>query len=912
MPCPSETRLQAFVEGDLTPDEIADITRHLDTCPDCRTLIGLAQPVALDDDSTPDRVGRYVLRRVLGKGGMGIVYEAVDPDLHRIVALKVLRSGLEDTQKRLLAEAEAMAKLSHPNVVTIHDVGRTEDRIFIVMELVQGASLRSWLTLKRHSIDTIIDVFVQAAEGLVAAHQAGLVHRDFKPENVFIAEDGRVRVGDFGLAVPLGAEPAAGEGSSGYMAPEQREGRLVDARSDQYAFCVAMNEVVRATGHASPAWLSKALDRGRSSDPDARYPSMRALVDELRSGRSRVRNMRIGAAVVFCILVASAAWILHGGSRPIRCDEGRAEISMIWNAGAALRVEQAIRGTKSPLAEGTWRKAERALSGYANEWSEVHERACQQAAGKDDASGLLDRKLDCLSDRLGIFRAVVSRLEQADAPMLEQLPAMLQLLPPIGACEDTNQLAQLPAAPPAEKRAAVDAARAKLATTSATITAGRYEQGLDEAKDAWQSAKATGHFPIIAEAYLWLGIAHGRLGHTRECEEAFDQAVSAATAGRAQMLAVRAWIQLMHFVGLEGRRHDDGYRYADYARAALESMPGAAELEVERLAWLRAMLLDQRRYQDALDVSRQELALVQLRIQGSNHRLAIALDGRAGVLSGQCKARDAIEPQRHACEILESELGTPHPQLALCLGNLAGLHAKLGDHGEALALKRRALSMFTLLPGHPNHVAMARRNLVRSLTALNQLDEARRELEAASAISDSESARITIAVLRGELLHQEGKLNEATESFSIAVQETNGLAAARRLEPLLLLSEASLESGNLTQALDTAEQAVDAARSVFGNDDCQVAVPLRLKADALTALGRTDAALPTAERALASLAGSQLDPLVRARVEMSVARALPEDSRDRRRDLATSAITAARSRDPQWAESVERWIAQQP
>jgi tetratricopeptide (TPR) repeat protein len=252
-------------------------------------------------------------------------------------------------------------------------------------------------------------------------------------------------------------------------------------------------------------------------------------------------------------------------------------------------------------------------------------------------------------------------LRKADAPMLEQVPSMLHLLPRVSACEDARAIAQLAPPPSAEKAAAVDGTKKKIAAASATVAAGRYEQGLALADDAWQSANGASYLPVLAEAYLWVGIAHGRLGHARESEQALEQAASSASAGRAPELAVRAWIKLMHFVGFEGKRYDDGVRYAEYAKAALETMPDAFELEAERLSWSRAMLLDQRRYDDALVVSRQEVALVEVRF-GASHRLsAVAADRLAGVLAGQCKARDALEPQEKACAILEKELGTPHP-----------------------------------------------------------------------------------------------------------------------------------------------------------------------------------------------------------------------------------------------------------
>jgi tetratricopeptide (TPR) repeat protein/predicted Ser/Thr protein kinase len=904
------------VEGDLNAAEIARISEHLDGCDECRTLIGLVQPIALDDDHEADCVGRYVLRRVLGRGGMGVVYEAVDPDLQRVVALKVLRPGLEDVQQRLLGEAEAMAKLSHPNVVTIFDVGRTKDRVFIVMELVQGGSLRPWLARERQPLHAVLDVFTQAGEGLAAAHEAGLVHRDFKPENVFISDDRRVRVGDFGLAVSCGMATTAGEGSAGYMAPEQRNGQQVDARSDQYSFCVALGEAVKASKARAPRWLLNAVSRGTKENPSDRFPTMVALLAALQAGRRRARLWKIGVPTAVGVGAAIAGFVLwagHGGSpTPALCHVGDVSLTVVWSPEVAKRVERAFRESGSPIGEGTWRRTDRVLGQYAKDWESARRRICEEGSGVrgEDAVVLLDRKADCLSDRLGILRAVVAGLENADAPTLEKAPAMLQLLPRVSACEDINQIAQLAPPPPAEKRASVDAVRSKLAEASATIASGRYPAGLAGAKGAWEEANATGYFPVMAEAYLWVGIAHGRLGNTRESGEAFEQAVSAATAGQARAIAVRAWIELMHFVGFEGKRYDDGYRYAEYAKAALEAMPGAIELEVERLAWLRAMLLDQKRYEEALVASQQELTLVERRLEGSEHRLAVALDGRAGVLSGQCKARDALEPQERACEILEAQLGDPHPQLALCLGNLAGLHAKLGDHGRALPIKQRALSMFALLPGHPNHVGMAHRNMVRSLIALGRIEEAKAELQSAIPLSASPSAMVAVTVLRGEIHLREGKASAAIEDFSSAVDKTQSASASRQLEPLLLLAKANMALGRFVEAANISRRATQAARAAFGENSCQVAEPLRSEAEALIESGRPEQALPIAEAALLALAETQIDPLVRAHVEFAVARALPDTERKRARRLTKSAFEVS-LRDPgeaTFAAQLQRWL----
>ena len=240
------------------------------------------------DDSPPlallprgATLGRYVILERLGEGGMGVVYSTYDPELNRRVALKLVRRvpGRGSTeQARLLREGQALARLSHPNVVAVYDVGVHDDRVFVAMELVEGETLRAWVARASRTWREILGVFVQAGRGLAAAHAAGIIHRDFKPDNVLVGADGRVRVADFGLAheegAPLVATGVVGgevssEGASSmsltargslvgtprYMSPEQIGRESLDARTDQFAFCASLWEAL----HGSPPFGSEDL-----------------------------------------------------------------------------------------------------------------------------------------------------------------------------------------------------------------------------------------------------------------------------------------------------------------------------------------------------------------------------------------------------------------------------------------------------------------------------------------------------------------------------------------------------------------------------------------------------------------------------------------------------------------------------
>jgi serine/threonine protein kinase len=389
--CIAENTLAAYAEGQLDQDARGAIEGHLAECEDCRAVLGCAASAgrsrrhATVSSTAPAndagsgqlspgmRVGRYVIERLVGQGAMGSVYAAVDPDLERKVAVKILRAqGLSPTElhqmrARLLREAKAMARLSHPEVIVVHDVGTFDEQLFVAMEFVDGETLRQWRAARHRTCAEILAVYERAGRGLAAAHDAGLVHRDFKPDNVLIGHDGRVRVTDFGVARSMddaggkcvqsgvrgpGAPDAATEttltragtllGTPAYMAPEQLRGGAADARSDIFSFAVALYEALYgerpfagSTGHQllaaierggvrappvmsrAPSWVRRVLLHGLRAAPEERFASMRALLDALRARQARHRwHVRTSLGIASTLLVTFVAAAVYRGRSP--------------------------------------------------------------------------------------------------------------------------------------------------------------------------------------------------------------------------------------------------------------------------------------------------------------------------------------------------------------------------------------------------------------------------------------------------------------------------------------------------------------------------------------------------------------------------------------------------------------------
>jgi tRNA A-37 threonylcarbamoyl transferase component Bud32 len=358
--CVDDEALFALARGELGEGELANVEAHLRDCADCRAVLAEASR-SLDGDvgeaekRAPTHIGRYQIEELIGAGASGVVYRALDPKLQRTVAIKVLhpdRENAPELSERMLREAQAMARLSAPQVVAVYDAGIEDGAVYLVMEYVHGSTLAAWLRASPHSREEILQVFGEAGRGLFAAHEKGLAHLDFKPENVLVSAAGHARVTDFGLARDAATLPSADGldvqaivqlyaptrglvGTPAYIAPELFMGARATPGSDQFAFCVALFAALferhpfaagegitlaqlidRASTHAllsvqdlglreaRALRLYTVLARGLSADPAERYPDMGELLLALsRAASGRVRRNLIAAAVATLALL---------------------------------------------------------------------------------------------------------------------------------------------------------------------------------------------------------------------------------------------------------------------------------------------------------------------------------------------------------------------------------------------------------------------------------------------------------------------------------------------------------------------------------------------------------------------------------------------------------------------------------
>jgi tetratricopeptide (TPR) repeat protein/predicted Ser/Thr protein kinase len=713
-------------------------------------------------------IDRYRVLRELGRGGMGVTYLAYDETLDRKVAIKLVHPGVQGgmrAQLRLRREAQALARLAHPNIVHVYEVGTFQERVFIVMEFVRGQTLDAWLASGQRAWPEILEVFRQAGKGLRAAHAAGMVHRDFKPANVLVGDDDRVRVVDFGLArlseqldsIPdelatgsdldsMADEDGASSeldlsltrtgarlGTPAYMPPEQLAGRAVDVRSDQFSFCVSLYEAVygdrpfagndavtlqdsiergvvrRPHDSAVPTWVETAVMRGLAADPAARWPTMDALLGALARDPAQIwRRLLLGGALGLSLLSLGAALLaviaVERDARAKRCSGAADELDVVWNDERRQAVQRTILGTEVPYAADTWERTATALDRYAKEWKDASTDACEDTMVRvEQSEGVRYLRVLCLADRRRSMHALVETLTGVDATTITEASAAVSTLPRIGSCADMHYL-RARVAPPRDSELAsrVDALRGQLALAREKEDIGEYEAALALAQEVARLASEVEHPPLMAEAWLRVGSLHAELGAYAEAEAILRDAFFEARRAEHREVAGEAAARLVFVLGERLSRFEEARTWGQHAEIEIEAA-GVPELRALLLNNLGQVFLRQQRLAEAAEFHHQAVALTT-RVLGPEHPdVGRWLSNLALVAREQGHYEQAERDHRRALAITEKALGPGHPHVAALTYNLGTvLHAQ-GDREQAAAHFRSALAKMerTLDSGHP-------------------------------------------------------------------------------------------------------------------------------------------------------------------------------------------------------------------
>lgn len=637
-------------------------------------------------DRKPTRLSIWgcELSEVIGRGGMGTVYRAYDATLDRTLAIKLLSLPSVDPH-RLLAEAKAMARVSHPNVIRVHDAGLFEGHVFIVMEYIEGCSLRTWLTTPRRR-EQLLHKLVLAGRGLAAIHRGGLIHRDFKPGNILVGAGGEVKIIDFGIAISDARADESAAGTLAYMSPEQLRGLRLTPQSDQFSFCTTLFEAVTG-GHpftestaAStvqrillgelpptklPRWLRKTLARGLSKNPELRFPSMEAVVDALERGPVRRRRIfQVTGGLIAASTLALASF--SAGEVEDPCIDLREAALKSWGPDSLTAL---VQQHPSLASSPRWTKFLPRWQGFIDAWVDERVETCSAHQQRELTTASYAAINECLVLRQSQASLLVERVRRS-GEVDDKTIQTLEVLPAPARCREATEDASLLANEPLRLR--VFAVRKDLHEAKTYLSLGEFELALDITEGAHNRALALAYTPLIAEAKLARGAVSLELQHgdaTPLLEEAFQIATTNALPPIAQEAASR----LVFAFGEHQRKPNVAQVFGRWATNASSQYP--LDQEGQWLLHLNLGVAADRRgdyfearqqYADAINYSKGHRRAVTL------HNLAV-LDSAFGFTSS------GLKTLLTGLEQLRQDYGKSHSLDFDFLGTLANIHLDRGD-----------------------------------------------------------------------------------------------------------------------------------------------------------------------------------------------------------------------------------------
>ncbi|MGH1343360.1 MAG: protein kinase domain-containing protein [Nannocystales bacterium] len=922
-----ESRTPAALRGSGRPEAPDGVDRNL--------ALARLQERMLGVEPESVKIGRFIVLRKLGQGAMGIVYLAYDPKLDRKVALKLvdtssLGSEMGEAQVRLEREARAAAALGHPNVVTVYDVGHQGDDVFLAMEFVEGETLTQWMK-REHDWREIAALFVQIARGLNAAHEADLVHRDFKPDNVLMGADGRPRVADFGLARPTegwsvrdaakmlddgsssssralalrssDAMASTGEvcGTPAYMAPEQFVGVDVTGASDQFGFCASLYEALFGhrpfkgdsvtelavaviendrqplpSKHGVPKAVVQTVLQGLTPEADQRHASMGQLADRLEAAlRAQTRNRVLAGGALLAVLGvgfgAQAAVALD--EQP--CEAAHTDIDSVWSDARRDEVERSLADAALPSGPAA------RLDAFAAEWTEQRVESCEATRVSGEQSDqVLQLRTACLDRMRARLDAAADALTHA--PSADTLDALDGALPTLARCD---QVAELMVEASAYEVSGESSLIAEAQWTEASRLMARLALSSTKPPQHWQEdaqallkigtnnalASATAH------GHLWLGYAEQRKGNTEGARTHYAAGLPpAARTPDRRLLPVlllrRAEIDLESGdLAAAQAGADLGLALTDRVR----EQDAHRDLEVSFITTQAAIAYRGDDHERAMELTRGLLEGEPLAARTEEAVRSTLGSACRGVGDVEC----ALNNHTQALELIEGLPNVEPLEVAGRYANLGLLHADAHDGVKAVASLRRAAAIVENASG-PNHPMRG------------QL------------LSD-------IGGIEGHLL--DPKDGERDLLAGLAVHEHNhGNDGPQLVEALVDLNKTQLRLGKVQEATKHGEWALRIVDASFEGQHPRRADPRLPLADAYASTGRFEDAAALLREGLEILDTPKTHPMQRAEFQFALARALAPSDTEAAREMSETAVASIADFEPgkPLRDAIEGWRAE--
>jgi serine/threonine protein kinase/Tfp pilus assembly protein PilF len=974
----------ALFQRRCPPQELTIFEEHVDECPTCRRFlaeiaraeewtVGGAPTVASEEETGSglplqggDKLGRFEVDHILGQGGMGVVYAARDPELGRMVAIKLLHErarGQEHTE-RLRREARAMARVPHPNVAQVYEVGRHGEQIFLAMERIDGPTLRKWLRQEPRTWKEVVNVFLKAGQGLAAAHGEGLVHRDFKPDNVLIAQD-RVVVTDFGLvqshSPDASPEPepdreAEGDvegisltrtgailGTPAYMSPEQLESREIDARTDQFSFCVALFEALygkrpfpgstitslrNALQHGVlqvpentpkvPTEMHRILSRGLAYAPEDRFSTMEELLDRLRRALSPKRRWLPPAIALGAGLAATALFALGAGSNP---DASCPAPKSPWNS----QLESALvrRLSTNSVVPAMQNRLRDALVSHAESWSIAHVEACKDTRVRGHQSeSILDLRMACLRRQLRYFESHTAELTDSSSVNIDTAIAASLALASPQTCSNIDLLeSKASGLQTIELSEAERTLDRELAAIDTKMHLGEIKTALERIQALRPRLETSASPMLAAEAgYLRAQLLEDS-GELEDAKAAYDGVLPYASKAKDEALIARVWIRQLHLVGAEQKNHALARELERVAELAI-ARASDSELEPLFVSTMGVIAHSKGDYERAEELIRKALAGYR-ELPGDRHPQVLQLMHNLGeVLQRRGEYEAANEVLERVLTEREKLYGREHSSVASTTAQVAHYYLQKGDYAKALERYRQSLKIRrrTLGENSPN-VAASRTMVGIALSAMGRNAEARREHESALDIWQrrlgAKHAMVATAYTNlGNTYFREGKYDEAREHFESSLAITKAELGEKHPEVTSALfnlgNVARIQDGDCEHARPYWQKTLEIREKTLDPDHPHLAFPLTSLGECLVDEGRSSTAKELLERALVIRKAKDTDPLLTAETRFALARALwAESQRERALELARTASEsfATSANHAEQLSEVEKWLA---